>query len=133
MENYYSAMIGSVLHSFRNRLQFIELEFANDRYEEITICIDCKLSSSNEEINSIVNRLIEYDKDVAEIAYFIPANNMKISSIKQESNFLIMTFEHEYSVYFKLEEDYGEPLSIAFKKDKLDSSTHNFITINSTY
>ena len=128
MEDFKKELIGSTLHSFRNVNQFLEAEFSSDSYEEIIFFIDCKMMSSNMELNDIVNDTLgKMDADVSEIAFFIPANNRKISSVNHDSKKLGLTFDNGYVIYFQLDNEYGEPLSISFKRKKSDS---NYESIN---
>lgn len=118
MESLKDKMKGAILHSFRNTNQFLEVEFSNDTFEEIIFFIECKISSSDSQVNEIVNKLNALDKDVADITFFIPANNKQVINVIHESETLEVVFINGYSIYFHLYDDYGEPLSISFRRNK---------------
>lgn len=111
---------GACLTSFRNENQFLEIEFTSELYEEIIFFIDCSISSSIDKVNEIVDELKKYDPDVADLAFFIPANNIEVKAIFFDNIYFQLWFSNDYKIVFHLEEFYDEPLSISFKKMKSD-------------
>ena len=123
MKNLEKKLKGAFLHSFRNTQQILEIELSNDAYEEIIFFIDCTLSFSSKEIDTIVDTLKKMDPDVASIVYFIPANNKSISKVIYKSQTLELIFDNGYVIYFHLEDNiYGEPLSISFRQNMNDNN-----------
>lgn len=118
MKNYKDYIRGAILHSFRNTKQFLEIELSSDLYEEIIFFIDCDISCSDEKINKIVNNLRDIDEDVSDICFFIPANNQKVKDFKVTRKVVEVSFVNGYTLYFDLKNEFGEPLSISFRKQK---------------
>ena len=128
-ERLKNKMVGAILHSFRNANQFLEVEFASDDFEEIIFFMECDISCSDDSIVKIVNNLKLFDKDVSNICFFIPANNKKVKDVVYNPKKLSIIFDNDYSIYFDLDSnDYGEPLSISFRKNK-DYKEYEFIDL----
>ena len=119
-------LINSVFHSFRNANQFLELEFSSNDYEEIIFFMDCELSCSDESIRAITKSLDEFDSNIVDVTYFVPANNQGVKDVKYKDSFLELKFNNNYSLFFMLEEEYDEPLSISFKIKKGDENYKAF-------
>lgn len=129
MNNLEHKLNGAFLNSFRNSNQYIELEFANDLYEEIIFFIDCRITSSNNEVNKSIETLRKFDKDICEIAFFIPCNNKDIRDFRYESDILTLTFSNGYSVFFHIDNTDDESLSITLRKNT-QSYSYESITID---
>jgi len=105
------------LESFGIKKQFIELEFSNSRFEEIKFFLDCKLSTTNVDVNNLIKPLQKLDSDTFDVAYFIPANLKSIvdCNFNQEGNFQL-DFENEYSIVFDFNFAPDGNLAITFKE-----------------
>jgi hypothetical protein len=106
------------LVSFGIKLQFIELEFNNEKFEKIMFFLDCNVSTSCVEVEELVSPFKKYDKDTFGIAYFIKSNSKEIINVSFDElgNFKV-EFENNYDIIFDLTADDAN-LSITFR-DKI--------------
>jgi len=120
MRETLSNIEGAYLNSFGVVNQFLELTFWSENFEEIAFFLDCEITTSDIELNLRREFFDSIDKDVSMIVSFVKFNRKKVESANYINNSLILKFDNNVDLIFNIRPDFGESLSITFKKNKSD-------------
>ncbi|GAB5486245.1 MAG: hypothetical protein Pars93KO_26790 [Parasphingorhabdus sp.] len=123
-------IVDSYLVSYGIKLQFLQLEFNNEQYEEIVISIDCNINCDSLEISKLVSPFSELSEDTFELAYFIPLNNKKVTNCNIKGNSIFLKFDDGIEIEFDLSKD-GSDVGFNFKERRKNNRVTFSIDHNS--
>lgn len=121
-------LIGSYVATFGIYNQFLEVSLTSDEYAEIRFFFQCSVSTPDEDIVSRQILFDDIDADLVELIVLFKAYQQKVISHNLTEETLALVFENNYQIIIHLHEDqYGEPLSITFKKSL---TSKEYISLN---